>query len=103
MRHIYEFPRIADLPWWQKIPRYRNPKFTSNMGLQEYDRHRTFTARHAVRQLGLGPEAFPVWVSLYYVLKDAPAPGIGAPDPMAPARIQILDRIPFATWKEVQP
>ena len=36
MRHIHEFPRLADLPWWQKVPRYRQPKFTGNMALSEY-------------------------------------------------------------------
>ena len=36
MRHIFEFPRLADLPWWQKIPRYRQPKFTGNMTAPEY-------------------------------------------------------------------
>src|SRR3954453_1588502 len=39
MRYIYEFPRIADLPWWRKVPRYRNPKFTVNMALGEYSQH----------------------------------------------------------------
>src|SRR5438309_11626414 len=77
MRHVYEFPRIGDLPWWQKIPRYRNPKFTANMGIEEYAKQHEFTARHAVRQLGLGAEAFPVWVSLYFTMKDPPPPGIG--------------------------
>ena len=38
-------------------------------------KQREFTARHAVRQLGLGPEAFPLWVSLYYQIKDSPPPG----------------------------
>ncbi|HZW31914.1 MAG TPA: hypothetical protein VFF52_14475 [Isosphaeraceae bacterium] len=103
MRHVYEFPRIADLPWWQKIPRYRNPKFNCNMGSEEYAKHREFTARHAVRQLGLGAEVFPVWVSLYLELKDAPPPGIGVADPMAPSRIQVLDRFQFASLKEVRP
>ena len=36
MRHIFEFPRIAELPWWQKIARYRQPKFTGNMANPEY-------------------------------------------------------------------
>ena len=103
MRHVYEFPRIADLPWWQKIPRYRNPKFTCNMGSLEYAKHREFTARHVVRHLGLGAEVFPVWVSLYFVLKDAPPPGIGVADPMAPTRVQVLDRFQFASLKEVRP
>jgi hypothetical protein len=103
MRHVYEFPRIADLTWWQKIPRYRNPKFTCNMGSAEYAKHREFTARHAVRQLGLGAGAFPVWVSLYFVVKDAPPPGIGVADPMAPSRIQVLDRFQFGSVQEVRP
>ena len=94
---------FADLPWWQKIPRYRNPKFTCNMGAQEFDKHREFTARHAVRQLGLGAEVFPVWVSLYFVLKDPPPLGIGVADPMAPTRVQVLDRYQFASLKEVRP
>ena len=25
---IYEFPKIGDLSWWARIPRYRHPKFT---------------------------------------------------------------------------
>jgi hypothetical protein len=103
IRHVYEFPRIADLPWWQKIPRYRNPKFTCNMGSGEFAKQRGFTARHAVRQLGLGPEVFPVGVNLYLVLKDAPLPGIGLADPMVPTRVQLLDRFRFGSWKEVRP
>ena len=51
MRHVYEFPRLGDLPWWQKLARYRNRKFTANMMIDEYKTHRTFTARHAVREL----------------------------------------------------
>jgi len=31
IRHIHEFPRVRDLSWWSRIPRYRNPKFTNNM------------------------------------------------------------------------
>src|SRR4051794_10668590 len=103
MRHVYEFPRIADLPWWQKVARYRQPKFTANMVCPEYAKHREFSARHAVRQLGLGPEAFPVWVSLYYELKDPPPTGTGVFDPMAPTRIQVLDRFQFGSLKEVRP
>jgi hypothetical protein len=59
IRHIFEFPQIGDLPWWSKIPRYRNPKFTSNMSNGEYAKQRQFSARHVVRQLGLwGPRHF---------------------------------------------
>ena len=29
--HIYEFTKIGDMSAWQKLGRYRNPKFTDNM------------------------------------------------------------------------
>jgi hypothetical protein len=103
MRRVYEFPRIGDLPWWQKIPRYRHPKFTTNMVSAEYAKHREFTSRHVVRQLGLGDEAFPLWVSLYFEVKDSPPLGTGDVDPMAPAKTQVLDRFQFQSLKEVRP
>ena len=53
MRHIFEFPRLADLPWWQKMPRYRQPKFVGNMSVSEYFATRKFVARYAVRQMEL--------------------------------------------------
>jgi hypothetical protein len=103
MRHEYPFTRLADLSWWQKIPRYRHCKFSGNMAAEEYAKHREFTARHAVRQLNMDPEAFPVWVSLYLELKDAPPPGSGVADPMAAPRVQVLDRFQFRSLKEVMP
>jgi hypothetical protein len=103
MRYVYEFPRIGDLPWWQKFGRYRRPKFTANMMIDEYKTHRTFTARHAVRQLGLGEAAFPLWVSLYVEVKDSPPPGTGVSDPMDTPRVEVIDRYQFASLKEVRP
>jgi hypothetical protein len=103
LRHVYEFPRIGDLSQWSKIPRYRNPKFTANMPVEEYARQRQFTARHAVRQLGLGADSFPLWVSLYHRITDTPSPGTGVSDPLAPTRVQMLDRFEFASLKEVRP
>jgi hypothetical protein len=103
MRQVYEFTRIGELPWWQKFPRYRHPKFTMNMGIDEYAKHREFTARHAVRQLGLEARSFPVWVSLYYEIKDTPPPGTGVADPMAATRLQLVERFQFGSPKEVRP
>jgi hypothetical protein len=104
LRHVYEFPRLAELPWWKKIPGYRHPKFASNMGTEEYLKARQFVARHVVRQLGLGTEAFPLWVSLYYKVKASPAPGATAvADPMAPPRNQLIERYEFAKLEEVRP
>jgi hypothetical protein len=102
MRHIFEFPRLADLPWWQKIPRYRQPKFSNNMTVPEYFGQRKSTARHAVRQMDLKPDAFPLFVSLYYRVKDTPAPGATA-DPMVPPRIEMIERFEFASIEEVRP
>ena len=104
MRHIYEFPRIGDLPFWRKVAGYRQPKFTNNMTVPEYLGQRKSTARHAVRQLGLKPEAFPLWVSLYYQVHESPPPGAAAvSDPMAPPRIQMLEQFEFASIQEVRP
>ncbi len=103
MRHTHQFPRLADQPWWQKLPRYRDPKFTANMLMDEYKAHRTFTARHAVRQLGLGKEAFPMSVTLYLEVKESPPPGTGVSDPMAVPKLQVVDRFQFDSLKEVQP
>lgn len=103
MRHTYEFQRLADLTWWQKFPRYRHCKFTGNMLNEEYKTHRTFTARHAVRQLGLGEDAFPLWVSLYVEAKVPPPAGTGESDPLATPQIHVVDRFQFASMKEVRP
>jgi hypothetical protein len=101
--HVYEFTKIADLPWWEKIGRYRNPKFTGNMIDPEYAGHREFAARHAVRQMGLGDEAYPLWVTLYARIVDVPAPGTTASDLMTPPRTQVLQRFQFDSAKEVRP
>ena len=103
LRHLYEFPKIGDLPWWQKMGHYRDPKFVSNMVMDEYAKHRVFTARHAVRQLGLKDEAFPLTASIYYEIRATPPPGTPSIDPMAPKRIQMIDRIQIASYKEVRP
>jgi hypothetical protein len=103
LRHLYEFPRIGDMPWWQKLGHYRDPKFAANMPVDEYAKLRVFTARHAVRQLGLNQDAFPLTASLYYEVLETPPPGKSSVDLMAPRRIQVLDRIQIASLSEVKP
>jgi hypothetical protein len=103
MRYTYEFQRLADLPWWEKLGRYRHCKFTANMLNDEYKRQREYTARHAVRQLGLGDEAYPLGVCLYVEIKDSPPPGTGKSDPMAPRRTEVIDRYQFQSSREVRP
>ena len=72
MRYLHEFPRVADLPFWQKLPRFRHPKFTCNLLADEYAPQREFTARHAVRQFKIDEASFPVHVSLYCRMKPPP-------------------------------
>jgi hypothetical protein len=102
--HIHEFTKIGDLSVWQKLGRYRHPKFTDNMvNGGEYGRQREFTARHVVRQLGLREDAFPLTVSLYARVNDVPPAGISSTDAMLNARIHMIERFQFASLKEVCP
>lgn len=103
MRHIHDFPRVAGLPWWEKMPRFRHPKFTCNLMADEFTLQREFTARHAVRQLKLKPEAFPVHVSLYCHFQDPPPVGQPFADPLAPGRLHSLGTYDFASIHEVLP
>ncbi len=102
--HVYEFNKVGDLPVLERLGRYRNPKFTDNMVYGgEYLPYREYTARHVVRQLGLGEDAFPLSVSLYAKINDPPPFGSSAVDPMVPARVHMIERIEFGSLKEVRP
>ncbi len=103
MRHLFEFPKVADLSWWRKLPRFRHSKFTSNLTIDEFAIQREFTARHAVRQLRLEPRAFPVHVSLYCQVKDPPPPGESFADPLAPRRLMAIGTFDFESLGEVNP
>ncbi len=103
MAHLYAFPKVAELPWWRKLPRFRHPKLTCNLLLEEYAPLREFTARYAVRQLNLTPDQFPVHVGLYCKLKEPPPPGRPYVDPFQPARKNTLGVYDFASNHEVHP
>jgi hypothetical protein len=103
MRHLFEFPKVAELPWWQKLPRFRHPKFTCNLMVDEYKVQREFTARHVVRQLRLRPEAFPVHVSLYCQIKEPPLPGQRYSNSLATPRLQAVGTFDFASPEKVLP
>ncbi len=102
--HVFEFTRLGDLAWYEKLPRYRHPKFTDNMmSGGEYVKQREFTARYVIRQLGLGADAFPLTVSLYTKINDPPPPGTPSADPMTPPRVHMIERFQFASLEEVRP
>jgi hypothetical protein len=100
-RHFYEFEKVADLPWWWKMPKFRHPKMSTNLQLDEYAPQRETTARHVARQLGLGPEAYPIVVALYFQVKPPPPLGVGQSDPMTPTRVHPLAAFEFNSWNEV--
>jgi hypothetical protein len=103
MRHIFEFPRVADLPWWKKMPRFRHPKLTCNLMLAEYAVAREFAGRYALRQLKLPSEAYPVHLSLYCQVKDPPPPGQSWTDPQARVRLCNLATFDFASLETPRP
>jgi hypothetical protein len=104
MIHIYEFTKIGDMSGWQKLSRYRHPKYTDNVvSGGEFAKTRDFAARHVVRDLGFGAEAFPLTVSLYARVTDPPPEGTATIDTMAAPRIHMIERYQFASLKEVRP
>ena len=101
MSRIYEFTKVADLPWWEKMPRFRHPKLAANLAVDEYIPLREVAARHVVRALGITPESFPVDVRLYYQVVKPPPFGTAEADPMAPPTIHPLAAFQFDSWNEV--
>ena len=85
---LTEFPRLGEpSTWWDKIPRYRNRKFTATCP----SRNTTsieFTARHVVRQLGMGPRRSRSG-SACITSSRFPLPGTGVADPMASTRVRV--------------
>lgn len=101
LRHAFAFTRVADFPWWRAVPRYRHSKFAANLAIPDLEDNRILAARHAVRQLDLPPEAFPVSVSLFYRAIVAPMPGGPPADPLAPTQLIPIGYYPIASRTEV--
>ena len=89
MRHVYEFTKVADLPWWKKLPRFRHPKFTCNLMMVEYAVQREFAA-----DTHFGSSIYPLKsilfdLSLYCRITAPPPPGQSFTDrSCAPATAQ---------------
>ena len=64
--------------------RFRHSKYAANMGSEESAAQGEFAVRHAIRQLGLPADAFPVDVHLRYQVRLTPLPGEPPADPMLP-------------------
>jgi hypothetical protein len=101
--HTFAFPQEGNRSIWDAAWHYRHSKYAANFALKdEFKAHREFAARHAVRQLHLPPEEFPVEVRLVYQIKPTPPPGT-LPDPMTPQTSSVIESYLFPTLEEVLP
>ena len=103
LRYVYPFTKVGELSWWRAIPRFRHSKFAANLLIDEFAAMRAVTARHAVRNLGLPDDAFPLDVSLIHQIRRPSPPGQPTTDPMTPTQPRILETFHFAAAIEVRP
>ena len=103
LRFRFAFPKLADYSKWQAVPRFRHSKFAMNLLVPDVQSQREVAARHAVRQLALPAEAFPVDVHLVYQVRNAPPPGSPPVDPMTPTYPHVLTHFRFDSLREVTP
>ncbi len=103
IQRTFVFPKMTDFSIWRAIPRVRHSKFTSNCGTVTNVAHRQFAVRHAIRQLKIPADAFPVEAELLYQVQETPPLGAPPRDPMKPPVPQSLQMYRFASMAEVQP
>ena len=103
IQRIFVFPRMDDYSLWNAIPRVRHSKYASNCSNETNKAIREYAVRHAIRQLKIPADAFPVTVELYYKVTETPPLGEPARDPMKPPSILSLQTYRFPTLAEVTP
>ena len=75
---------MTDFSIWRAIPRVRHSKFASNCGVASNVVIREFAVRHAIRQLAIPADAYPVEAELLYQVRETAPPGQPPADPMKP-------------------
>ena len=103
VQRVYAFPRMEDFDRLQAVPRVRHSKFASNCSVEGNRAHREFAVRHAIRQLDIPREAFPVSAQLVYQVRETPPLGQGKPDRMKPPVARTLDTYRYPSIAEVNP
>ena len=101
MVYTYAFPKMADFGFWESMPKVRHGKFIAYMSGEEFAENRQVAANHALRQLKVPPENYPVELELQYQVKETPPPG-QVPDPLRPSKTHPLQTFRISTWEEVQ-
>jgi hypothetical protein len=103
IQRIYAFPKMTDFTVWQAFPRVRHSKFTSNCGQPIHVAYREFAVRHAIRQLQIPANAFPVEAELFYQVRETPPLGDPPRDPLKPPTPQSLQTYRYPSMTEVSP
>ncbi len=103
IQRTFAFPKMTDFSIWRAMPRVRHSKYAANCGMAQSGAMREFAVRHAIRQLAIPADAFPVEAEILYQIRETPAPGEPPRDPMKPPVPQTLQTYRFPTWKELQP
>ena len=103
IQRTFAFPKMTDFSIWRAIPRVRHSKYASNCGLERNVAVREYAVHHAIRQLGIPSDAFPVTAELYYMVTQTPPIDASAIDFLKPPVQQILQTYQFPTLAEVMP
>ncbi len=103
IRRTFAFPKMTDFSIWRAMPRVRHSKYASNCGLERHTAIREYAVRHAIRQLGIPGDAFPVTAELSYQVIETPPIDAPARDPLKPPTQQVLQTYQFPTLAEVIP
>ncbi len=103
IQRVYDLPKMTDFSVWEAIPRVRHSKFTSNCGDPDRKAYREFVVRHAIRQLKIPPDSFPINAELFYLVVETPPLGAPPRDPMKPPTPQLLEMYRYPSMAEVSP
>jgi hypothetical protein len=98
----YAFPSMADAPIADAMWGFRLSKHMYNFDFEDHVAIRQVGAKHAVRQLDIPADSYPVEVELIYHLKPIPAPGEET-KPLELAAQKTIERYKFPSRKEVFP
>ncbi len=103
IRSNFAFEKLGDDSVLRAIPKFRHPKFASNLLMEDNVPIRILAAKHVLRKLELPPEAYPASVHLVYHIRVTPPPGGPPLDPMTPKSTHVIGSYQFAGIKEVTP
>lgn len=103
IQRTYVFPKMTDFSIWRAMPRVRHSKYASNCGIPSNVTMREFAVRHAIRQLKIPADSFPIEAELLTQVVETPPPGEPLRDPMKPPVPTSLQTYAFPKLEEALP